>query len=219
MFLVPRTRPESKAKLVDAAVRVIREKGYEATTVDDVCAAAGLTKGAFFHHFDSKEALALAAAERFGQRADGLFASAPHRAAADPLERLLGYVELRRSLARAPLPESTCLFGTMVQEVYETHPAIRDACDAQIRAHAATLVRDILDAKRRHAPNARFSAEGLALFTQAAIQGAFVLAKAHDDPEVAAECIGHLRRYLELLFEGGDAHAERDPVPVVRRKR
>ncbi len=40
-------------------------------------------------------------------------------------------------------------------------------------------------------------AESMALFTQAVIQGAFILAKAHDDPAVAADCIAHLRRYLE----------------------
>ena len=60
------TEHESKIKLVDAAVSVVRAKGYAAARVDDICAAAGLTKGSFFHHFDSKEDLALAAAERWG---------------------------------------------------------------------------------------------------------------------------------------------------------
>jgi Bacterial regulatory proteins, tetR family len=45
---------------LDAAVQVIRAKGYSAMTIDDVCLAAGLTKGSFFHHFKSKEELALA---------------------------------------------------------------------------------------------------------------------------------------------------------------
>jgi DNA-binding transcriptional regulator YbjK len=55
----------SRKKLLDAALYVIRAKGYEATTVDDICAAAELSKGSFFHHFKSKEDLALAAAEHF----------------------------------------------------------------------------------------------------------------------------------------------------------
>jgi TetR/AcrR family transcriptional repressor of nem operon len=195
-----RPRHDSKTKLLDAAMHVIRTKGYEATTVDDICAAAGLTKGGFFHHFDSKEGLALAAAEHFAAMAARHFAAAPYHAATDPLERLLGYVDLRAAMARGELPDFTCLLGTMVQEVYETHPAIRDACDRHITEHAATVAKDIAEAKRRHAPRARWSTDGLALFTQAVIQGAFVLAKARDEPEVAAECIGHLRRYLETLF-------------------
>src|SRR5687768_12296336 len=66
----------SRERILDAAVAMIRSKGYSATTVDDLCAAAGVTKGSFFHHFGSKEDLAVAAAEHFAGRADALFASA-----------------------------------------------------------------------------------------------------------------------------------------------
>ena len=52
---------ESKTKLLDATLKVVRAKGYSATRIEDVCAEAGLTKGSFFHHFKSKEDLALAA--------------------------------------------------------------------------------------------------------------------------------------------------------------
>ncbi len=48
-------KPSAKDKLLDAAVHVVRQKGYAATSVDDLCKAAGVTKGAFFHHFESKE--------------------------------------------------------------------------------------------------------------------------------------------------------------------
>ena len=80
---------ESKAKFLDAALHVIRSRGYSATRVEDVCEAAGLTKGSFFHHFDSKEELALAAAAHFAAMADRVFASAPYQELVDPLERLV----------------------------------------------------------------------------------------------------------------------------------
>jgi len=196
-----RTQHESKTRLLDAALRVIRTRGYESTTVDEVCEAAGLTKGSFFHHFDSKEDLAVAAARHFAEMAEGVFSKAPYRALADPLERLLGYVDFRRAILKRELPEFTCLLGTMVQETYDSHPSIRKACDRYISEHAATLAADIAEAKRRHAPRAKWSPESLALFTQAAIQGAFVLAKAKHGPQVADECLAHLRRYLQLLFD------------------
>lgn len=47
----------SRDKLLDAATRLFHENGYQAVTVNDICEAAQLTKGAFYHHFDSKEAL------------------------------------------------------------------------------------------------------------------------------------------------------------------
>lgn len=197
----------SKTRFLNAALRVIREKGYTATTVDDICAAAGLTKGSFFHHFDTKEELATAAADHFGAMAEGLFAAAPYRQLADPLERVLGYIDFRKAILQGELPDYTCLLGTMVQEAYETHPAIRDACERNISAHAATVAKDLALAKERYAPHAVWSPEELGLFTQAVLQGAFILAKAKDGPEIAVACIGHLRRYLELLFNPKEKHS------------
>jgi TetR/AcrR family transcriptional regulator, transcriptional repressor for nem operon len=194
------TRHESKTRLLNAALHVIRAKGYSATRIEDICEAAGLTKGSFFHHFDSKEELALAAADYWTEGTSALFASAPYHAPADPLDRLLAYVDFRKSLLQGDLPDFTCLAGTMVQEVYDTHPAIRDACCRSISEHAATLVPDIEEAMRQRGMNPDWTAESLALHIQAAIQGAFILAKAKHNREVAAACIDHLRRYLELLF-------------------
>jgi TetR/AcrR family transcriptional repressor of nem operon len=192
---------ESKAKFLDAALHVIRAKGYSATRIEDICDAAGLTKGSFFHHFKTKEELALAAADHFAAMADRAFATAPYQRAADPLDRLLGYVDFRGALLQGELPDFTCLLGTMVQEVYDTHPAIRAACERHISAHAAAVARDIAEAKRSYAPNAPWTPESLGLFTQGVIQGAFVLAKAKHGARIAAECLSHLRRYLETQFE------------------
>ena len=141
------TPHQSKMKFLDAAMQVIRAKGYSATRIEDVCAAAGLTKGSFFHHFESKEELALAAADHFAAMADRAFAAAPYQSIADPLDRLLGYVDFRRSILQGELPDYTCLLGTMVQEAYATHPAIRAACERHISAHAGAVARDIAEAK------------------------------------------------------------------------
>ncbi len=193
-------KPTAKAKILDAALSAIRNKGYSATTVDDLCAEAGVTKGAFFHHFRSKEALGVAAAEHWSSVTGGLFATAPYHAHRDPLDRVLGYLEFRAAILQGAVPEFTCLVGTMVQEVYDTSPAIRDACDASISAHAAKVEADIAEAMRNHGIAADWTAESLALHTQAVLQGAFILAKARGGPAVAAESIAHLRRYIEMLF-------------------
>jgi TetR/AcrR family transcriptional regulator, transcriptional repressor for nem operon len=191
---------DSKSKILDAALYVIRAKGYSAARVEDICEAAGLTKGSFFHHFSSKEDLALAAAEHFSAFAESIFSQAPYHAHADPLDRLLGYVDFRKAIIQGELPEYTCLLGTMVQETYETHPAIRKVCDRCIGAHAATLVIDIEAAVRKYGLSPNWTVESLAYYTQAVIQGSFVLAKAQQSSQVAAECLDHLRRYIELLF-------------------
>jgi TetR/AcrR family transcriptional repressor of nem operon len=194
------THHESKAKLLDAALQVIRAKGYSATTIDDICYAAGLTKGSFFHHFRSKQDLALAATTHFSQMAGGLFAAAPYQSLPDPVDRLLGYIDFRKAILRGDLPQFTCLLGTMVQEAYATHPPIREACDAGISGHAASLEADITDAMSKYKISADWSAASLALYTQAVIQGAFILAKAKNGPQIAGDCLDHLRRYIQTLF-------------------
>lgn len=196
----PHAQHDSKTRFLDTALQVIRTKGYEATTIDDICRAAGLTKGSFFHHFRSKEELALAAADHFAAMAAGLFKSAPYHAPADPLARVLGYVDFRAAILNGELPQYTCLLGMMVQETYETHPAIRAVCERHISEHAAEVAKDIAEAKQMYAPSATWTPESLGLYTQAVIQGAFILAKARHGSEVAAQCIVHLRRYIELLF-------------------
>ena len=187
-------------RLLEAAIDVIRAKGYSAARVEDICAAAGLTKGAFFHHFASKEACAIAAAAHFAARADALFDAAPYSALPDPAARALGYIDFRKAILQGELPQFTCLLGTMVQEAYETHPSIRQACDRYISEHADRLVGDLAAAKALYAPEANWRPESLALYTQAVLQGAFVLAKAKHGPEIAVECLDHLRRYVEMLF-------------------
>jgi len=191
---------DARTRLLDAALHVIRAQGYSATTVDDICRTAGFTKGAFFHHFKSKEDLAVAAAKHFSEMAERLFGTASYRELDDPLERLLGYIDFRSAILAGPIPDFTCLLGTMVQEAYDTHPAIRRACETYIDAHARGVAQDIALVKARYAPAATWSPESLALHTQAVLQGAFVLAKARGGPEVARECVTHLRRYIELLF-------------------
>jgi len=190
----------TRARLLDAARDVIRAKGYSATTVDDICAAAGVSKGSFFHHYASKEELGVAAIEAFNAMATDLFSTAPYAKLADPRDRVLGYVDFRASLLQGDIVQYTCLLGTTTQEVHLTHPALREACDAALSDHIAMLERDLEAAKRIYAPHASWTAESVGYFMQSVLQGAFIFAKAKQSPEVALECLRHLRRYLENLF-------------------
>jgi len=191
----------ARQKLLASALSLIRERGYSSTSVDELCAQAGVTKGAFFHHFKSKGALGIAAANHWSQLTRSFFEAAPYHQHGDPLARVLGYLDFRKALLKGAIPEFTCLVGTMVQEIYDTNPDIRSACDASISGHAATLEPDIAAAMKRYRIRAPWTAASLALHTQAVLQGAFILAKAKGDAAVAAASIDHLRRYIELLFQ------------------
>ena len=84
---------EAKGALLEAAVTAIRTRGLHATSIDSLCSAAGVTKGAFFHHFGSKSDLALALVERYAAldrtHLEANLARA-EKLASDPLQQVLG---------------------------------------------------------------------------------------------------------------------------------
>ena len=177
----------ARVRLLDAGVTVIRTKGLSATTIDDLCTTAGVTKGAFFHHFESKEAFAVVVAEHWSATTAVLFEHAPYHDHSDPVDRVLGYIDFRASLIDgSTAPEYSCLVGTMSQEVYDTSPIIRDACGASILGHAATLESDIA-AALGSGTDTDIDVSGLARYTQIVLQGAFVVSKAANDPDVALD--------------------------------
>ena len=190
----------SKTSVLDAALQVIRTKGYAASTVDDICAAAGVTKGSFFHHFKGKEDMALVAVAHWNSVTGDLFAHAPYQQLADPRDRVLAYIDFRQAIVQGNAPDYTCLLGTLVQETFESHPRLRDACNDGIARHARTVGADIAAAKALYAPHAPWDPQVLALFTQAALQGAFILAKAQGNATIVAQCIDHLRQHVANLL-------------------
>ena len=208
---IDRKPAPARTRLLDSALGAIRAKGYAATTVEEICERAGVSKGSFFHHFRSKDELALAAVGHFSAMAEGLFVDAPFHRPDDPLDRLLAYVDFRSALLEGELSEFTCLLGTLAQETYDTHPAIREACNRELSAHIAGLLPDIEQARQRYAPGAAWTAESVGVFIQSVLQGAFIFAKARQGPEVARESLAHLRRYLALLFPRPDAAAPAPP--------
>jgi len=131
---------------------------------------------------------------------EGFFAAASCHDLKDPLERLLGCVDFRGDILQGDLPGYTCLLGTLLQETYATNPDIRVACDRGMSTHIAIITRDVAAAKKLYAPDAPWSAESVGYFIQSVLQGAFILAKAKQGPEVVSESLAHLRRCLGIIL-------------------
>ncbi len=197
----------ARDKLIAAAISTVRFKGFAATSVDEICQAAGVTKGAFFHHFATKEALAIAAAGAWTNIAEQRIFTEPGWVSIDdPLERLIGHIDFRLSMLDGPVEDFTCFVGTVVQESYNSSAPIRAACDASISAYAERLAQDIQPAIEKYKVT-EADALSLAFYIQAVLQGAFILAKARGGPEIARDSVAHLKRYIVMLF-GKDGETE-----------
>ncbi len=201
-------RGDARAALLAATLTLVRKQGWAATSIDQLCRTVGVTKGAFFHHFASKEELGVAAANFWDAYTSPLFAGADYHRHADPLDRIFGYLDFRAAIAQGPLESYTCFVGTTVQETFATSDAIRAACGATIAAHSERLAIDFREAIARYRPAGPVTAEGLAVYTQTVIQGGFVLCKAQGDRAPLLDALEHLKRYFVLLFRRSHEQGE-----------
>src|SRR6478672_13796556 len=88
-----RAKRSSKEKLVRAARNLMLAQGYPITSVDDIIEAAGVSKGSFYHYFDSKEELALTAMHDFLADGAALMMDGTFRDIADPRKRAIAFLK------------------------------------------------------------------------------------------------------------------------------
>jgi TetR/AcrR family transcriptional regulator, transcriptional repressor for nem operon len=188
----------AREKLLTAGTDLFRRQGFVATSVDEICTEAGVTKGAFFHHFQTKEALAEACLAAWDERFKAMFAAAPFQAIDQPLEKLLAALEFFAGLFDDPNMLKSCLAGTTVQEVAETHPVLREAaqnCFLSGERHFQALLNDACCAR-----GLKLDTASLARLWMATMQGSFLLCKASGDPSIVSTNLRHFTHYIESLF-------------------
>ena len=96
----PQKGSPAKEKLLDAAQRLMLAKGFTATTVDEICETAKLTKGSFFHYFDSKDDLGQVVLDRFVSAKAQAMRSAPFIQKRGALQRVYSYLEAMHARLR-----------------------------------------------------------------------------------------------------------------------
>lgn len=198
-----RTESPTKDKLLDAAQRLMLAKGFPATTVEEICEAAGLTKGSFFHYFASKEDLGKAVLEHYAGLGLGALESAPFRRETDPLKRIIASIDFWIDRINDPSMTCGCLLGNFAQELSDTHPEIRTQCVRYFDQWTRMLKQDFEEAKRLYRPRVRIDTQGLAEHYVAAVEGGLLLTKATRDRKGFERNLTHLKRYIEVVFDDG----------------
>jgi TetR/AcrR family transcriptional repressor of nem operon len=192
-------RPDTRTRLLDATYALMIRKGYPSTSVDEICAAAEVSKGSFYHFFKSKQELGIALLEHHMDGAmqeieEGLDLSGVD----NPTERVIRYVKHVEEKSEDVWSEG-CLIGSFALELAETNP--------EIRAKVSRIFRDLVDELERvfaelcqalrgpDAPPPRELAEQFIMV----IEGGVVLSRAHADRRYVPQAIRGFRRYLESL--------------------
>lgn len=201
---MPRSGTATRENLLDAAQALIFDHGFSATSVDKVIERAGVTKGAFFHHFKSKAELGRAVIERHAERdmahCDRTLARA-EKLSGDPLQQALIFVGLLQEEAEElanPVPG--CLFASYLYQRLEFPAEVAETTAVTLAYWRDAFARKLRAAAEAHPPKAEILPEDLADMLLAVIEGSYVLCKAKGAPELLARQLGHYRSHLALLF-------------------
>jgi TetR/AcrR family transcriptional regulator, transcriptional repressor for nem operon len=194
----------TRERILNAAQRIVLERGFAGTSVDAVLAEAPASKGGFFHHFPSKNDLGRALLERYAAAEERMlddFMALAEAESDDPGRRLVAFVRhLEDAADEIARTQQGCLFASFV---YESRLAVDDADDIianSIRHWRARLLGALEAAARLHPPVIDVDLESLADQVFATFEGGFILARAMHDPTHLRAQLTHLRHYLELLF-------------------
>lgn len=190
----------NKKRLVGAAQQLILRHGYCATTLGMICESTGLSKGVFFHYFDSKKDLARQTLHSFFQDVSAHLKNTYAVAPPDPLERLEVLLEEMGRLLSSPGGPNGCLIATLVIECAASEPDLRWQCARYFRAWAKLLCVPLNEAIDRFAPRAGLDAESLAYYCIAMIEGSLVLARARNNRLVLRHNMRLLLRQLRTLL-------------------
>jgi TetR/AcrR family transcriptional regulator, transcriptional repressor for nem operon len=215
---VPRDGSATRERILDAAQRIVLERGFAATSVDAVLAQAPATKGAFFHHFPSKNDLGRALLERYAAADERMlddFMAAAEAESDDPAEQLVAFVRHYEQAADELAPtQPGCLFVSFIYESQLAGDGDDDLIATSIRHWRTRLLDKLEAAARAHPPAVEVDLPSLADQVFTTFEGGFILARAMHDPTHLRAQLAHLRHYLELLFHLSPKQPRRDGRPT-----
>jgi TetR/AcrR family transcriptional repressor of nem operon len=191
--------PRMKAQILDAAMRLMKVRGYHRTALGDVLRESQTGKGIFYHYFESKEALGYAIVDRMTgefvtRTLDPIFRDPARR----PLEQVHGFLDALMSVQRAHGCVGGCPLGNLAAELADSHEGFRERLTQSFDQWRACLADALHRARAEGALAAAADPGRLARFLLAGIEGAILLAKVGKDITVMEDCIRELKEHLTL---------------------
>lgn len=185
-------RERTRQQILDAAARVLREKGVDGMSVADVMSSAGLTHGGFYAHFPNKDALVAEACGCAVNQSHASLGAAAESAPAD--QKLAAYVRAYLSRTHRDEPGEGCLMPPLAGEMPRQAPEVRAAFTGQVKR----ILKRTQTALPAHVEET--DREEMAMAVMAGLAGAMMLARAVDDPALSDRILAASRRVLTEMI-------------------
>jgi len=198
MKTIKKKQPEARRKLIEATVALMLKRGFNATTLDEICAEAGVAKGSFFYHFENKDDIGQAVAKAWGEFGQSIYAGA-WKKPGEPLEEIHRLFDIMDGLTRRPEP-CVCLVGMLSQEMSGGHPGVRAACALELDLWTEMFRSRLEAAKQQLKPAVNFDPAEVAWFLNSVWQGSMLVGKVRQSAELIRTNLKMARKYVDSLF-------------------
>ena len=194
----------TKNRLMDIAERLILENGFAAMSLEQVIREAGITKGGFFYHYESKNALVYALMQRYRETEAFVFSDLFRRAeelTPDPLQQMLVFIKLfSETMAGMDSVHPGCLVASATYESQQVNKQVRAITAEIVLDWRRLFAEKIENINRVYTPNVPVSSDDLADMLSSVMEGGILLSRALDDPSILEKQLLEYRSYIELLY-------------------
>ena len=202
----PRKGSDTKERILDVAEAAVLEKGFAATSIEELIAAVGITKSGFFYHFKDKNELAKALLIRYVEREDALFDDLFARADElneDPLHGfLVGLKMMSELMADLPNGHPGCLVASFCYQDRLFDKEVRDL-NAKAVLNWRKRFRERLELiVVRYPPKGSVDLDDLADMLSVIADGGIILSRVVNDKQALSRQIMLYRDFIRAVFLG-----------------
>ncbi len=207
--VVPATRAvtekgeRTRRRIVGHATVLIYDKGYGMTSVNDVIGAAGITKGSFYFHFDSKEDLGYAVIENASTHVLERMKEALDRPGLSPGERLESMYREVRGIVEAADCARGCILGNLALEMSHVHDGFRRRLAEAFKSWSSLVAGVLEEMKSLGELPAGFDCDAFADYIVSTMEGGIMMSKLSLDPSPIRNCISLMMGQLECVTTRG----------------
>ncbi|MDY6893204.1 MAG: TetR/AcrR family transcriptional regulator [Chloroflexota bacterium] len=201
--IISRKGEQSRTLIIAEATQVFSLKGFHATSVDEIARNVGMTKGAIYSHFDSKEGLCYAVLEKAGKMIQdkvGPFVAGETHAC----DKLLAMIRGHRSYAEDRIFQGGCLILNMSVEMDDMNEGLKEDLADRIRSWRQWIIRIVEEGKKRMEVRDEVDSDELATLIISTIMGAMAQFKMFSDLIFYDQTYTFFQRYLDLEVRAHD---------------